>query len=149
MFIEVLGPPEALLRDTASDIDNASFAVRIVCGSISFVMTVDTLTERERLMARNRMPIDGDILKVAHHGIRNSSANEFISMVSPNVAIISAGVDNRFDHPHQETLGAFAQYLPESRIFVTKDHDSVTVTTDGKSLTVNSGRSPLDGFLVR
>ncbi len=100
-------------------------------------------------MARDGMPIDGDILKVAHHGSRSSSANEFISMVSPNVAIISAGVDNRFDHPRQETLGAFAQYLPESRIFLAKDHNSVTVTTDGKSLTVNSGRSPLDGFLVR
>lgn len=149
MFSEVLGPPEALLRETASDIDNASFAVRIVCGSISFVMTADTFTERERLMARDGMPIDGDILKVAHHGSRNSSANECISMVSPNVAIISAGSDNRFDHPRQKTLGALAQYLPESRIFVTKDHDSVTVATDGKSLTVNSGRSPLDGFLVR
>jgi competence protein ComEC len=47
---------------------------------------------------------DYDVLKVAHHGSRNSSANDFLEVVHANVSLISCGVNNRYGHPHQETI---------------------------------------------
>ena len=140
VFIEVVGPPEVLLRNTTSDIDNASVAIRVVYGAVSFMLTGDTFMEGERLMVRDGPPIDSDVLKVGHHGSRSSSVDNFLSAVSPDVAVISAGLDNRFGHPHQETLDTLARHVPESRIYITRDHGSVTVVTDGKTLSVDSQR---------
>jgi hypothetical protein len=48
--------------------------------------------------------LQANIIKLGHHGSRTSSAPEFIEKVSPEFAIISAGLDNSYGHPHQETL---------------------------------------------
>ena len=47
---------------------------------------------------------DIDILKVAHHGSKTSTSKEFLENTSPKFAIISAGVNNSYGHPHQEVL---------------------------------------------
>lgn len=44
------------------------------------------------------------LLKVAHHGSRNSTTQAFTEAAAPNIALISAGKDNRYGHPHTETL---------------------------------------------
>lgn len=44
------------------------------------------------------------VLKVAHHGSRNSTSNEFLALANPQIAMISAGRDNSYGHPHEETL---------------------------------------------
>ncbi|MDP6716289.1 MAG: DNA internalization-related competence protein ComEC/Rec2, partial [SAR202 cluster bacterium] len=149
VFIEILGPPDVLLTSTTSDIDNASVAIRLVYGSVSFMLAGDTFRVGERLMIRNGTPIESNVLKAAHHGSRSSSAGDFISAVSPDVVVISAGPDNRFGHPHQETLDTLAQRVPGSPIYVTRDHGSITVISDGKTLSVDSQRRPLDGSVVR
>lgn len=47
---------------------------------------------------------DIDYLKVGHHGSKYSSSAEFLDVIKPEVAIISAGVDNSYGHPHDETI---------------------------------------------
>lgn len=47
------------------------------------------------------------LLKVGHHGSRSSSSQEWVSALSPDLAMISAGLRNRFGHPHDETLETF------------------------------------------
>lgn len=47
---------------------------------------------------------DIDILKVAHHGSRTSTSKEFLENTSPKFALISAGVNNSYGHPHEEVL---------------------------------------------
>lgn len=47
---------------------------------------------------------DIDILKVAHHGSKTSTSNEFLNKTSPKLAIISAGANNSYGHPHEEVL---------------------------------------------
>jgi len=49
------------------------------------------------------------ILKVGHHGSRTSTSNNFLKAVSPSYALISDGKDNKYGHPHKETLNALAQ----------------------------------------
>ena len=45
-----------------------------------------------------------DILKVAHHGSKNSSLKAFIENVSPEYAVISCGKNNHYGHPSPETI---------------------------------------------
>lgn len=44
------------------------------------------------------------LLKLGHHGSKSSSNATFLELLSPDLALISAGVDNKFNHPNQETL---------------------------------------------
>ena len=60
--------------------------------------------------------------------------------VSPQVAVISAGEDNRFGHPHQETLETLGQFLPEERIFITAMDGSVELVSDWSRLWMKTER---------
>lgn len=55
----------------------------------------------------NLCSLDAEILKAGHHGSRTSTDPNFVKLVSPNYGIISAGLNNRYGHPHTETLDAF------------------------------------------
>ena len=72
--------------------------------------------------------VEADILKVGHHGSRYSSGEEFLSRVSPSYAIISAGRDNRYGHPHDETLKRLEDC--GARILNTIDSGAVCVTIE-------------------
>ncbi|MFN2386554.1 MAG: DNA internalization-related competence protein ComEC/Rec2 [Thermoanaerobaculia bacterium] len=60
------------------------------------------------LLARSFPP--ATLLKVAHHGSRTSTIPEFVSAVCPRAAVISCGRENRFGHPHADTLQTLASY---------------------------------------
>ncbi len=75
------------------------------------------------------------ILKVPHHGSK-TSAPEFLSAVRPAVAVVQVGADNRFGHPHAQALEALAS----SRVYRTDQRGRVTVSTDGRSITVATER---------
>lgn len=49
-------------------------------------------------------PGDIELLKIAHHGSKNSTSLAFIDAIKPAIGIISAGKKNSYGHPHQETL---------------------------------------------
>lgn len=50
------------------------------------------------------IPDHYDILKVSHHGSKNSTPDELLAKISPTLSVISCGRDNRYGHPHQELL---------------------------------------------
>ena len=66
---------------------------------------------------------DVDVLKVAHHGSRTSTSEEFISLLEPRLSVISVGERNRFGHPHPETLWS----LRESKVLRTDLHGVIQV----------------------
>lgn len=75
------------------------------------------------------------ILKVGHHGSKTSSSVPFVEAVQPVLAVVQAGRNNRFNHPHPEVLEAFqARHIP---VLVTAEHGSITIHVDGGSWTVS------------
>ena len=68
--------------------------------------------EEERMLEDKSIKdrLDSDILKVGHHGSRSSTTADFLNIVSPKIAIISCGVDNKFKHPHSETIEKLDNY---------------------------------------
>ena len=67
----------------------------------SMLLTGDISEKEEKVI--NELPCV-DILKVAHHGSKNSSSEDFLNSVMPKIAIISYGEDNSYGHPNIETL---------------------------------------------
>lgn len=70
----------------------------------SFLFTGDLEKEGEDAILKRYPSMKTDYLKVGHHGSKGSSSNDFLKVLKPKVAFISAGKDNRFHHPHKETL---------------------------------------------
>ncbi len=138
--LHVLGPPQALLKGTESDIDNASVVLRLVYGDTSFLLAGDAFSEGEAALLASGAALDSDVLKVGHHGSRSSSTPGFLERVSPAVAVISAGENNPYGHPHPETLATLRRYVPPELTFLTRDHGTIEVISDGHSLEVRTER---------
>ena len=88
----------------------------------------------EILLQLNKKEHGYDILKVAHHGSKNSTYNEFLSIVSPTYSIISSGKNNSYGHPHQELLDRLTAC--NSKIHLTKNEGAITLITDGQFMQI-------------
>ncbi len=78
--------------------------------------------------------LQSDILKAGHHGSRTSSGEDFVRSVQPQYALISAGKDNSYGHPHKETLDTFNRLgIP---ILSTAEEGRIVFESDGKSFSV-------------
>ena len=82
-------------------------------------------------MGANHTETELTILKVAHHGSKNSTSEEFLKAANPKIAIISCGKGNRYGHPHEETLERLDKV--DVPWFCTKDYGAITVTVDDRS----------------
>lgn len=82
-------------------------------------------------MGANHTETELTILKVAHHGSKNSTSEEFLKAANPKLAIISCGEGNCYGHPHEETLERLEKV--DIPWFCTKDYGAITVTVDDKS----------------
>ena len=67
------------------------------------LFTGDLPGEQEALFMKE-VPSPVSILKTAHHGSKNSTTDLFLKMVHPQKAILSAGKNNLYGHPHKETI---------------------------------------------
>lgn len=110
----------------------ASMVLDVSFGEFDMLMTGDLEGEGEENLLENSTLHQYDVLKTAHHGSKNSTSAEFLARVSPKVAWISAGSDNRYGHPHGETLERLLAV--GSQIFCTAESGAVTLTTDGRKI---------------
>ncbi|MFH1560265.1 MAG: DNA internalization-related competence protein ComEC/Rec2 [Chloroflexota bacterium] len=140
LVLEIVYPPDRLLKGTSSDVNNASVVTRLVYGETSFLLTGDLEREGEGFLLHRTVPLQSTVLKVAHQGSRTSTTLEFVREVSPQIAVISVGEDNRFGHPHQETLDTLAEVLSKDSIFITSMHGDVEFVSDGSRLRIEMER---------
>jgi len=140
--LTVLNPPAELLKGTDDDANNNSIVIRISYRNVSFLLCSDIGVEAERYLADNRVGLRSDVLKVAHHGSKGSSSDDFLAIVKPASAVISAGAVNRFGHPNREALERLLDKVQRGNIFITAIHGNVEYITDGQRLWVVTDRSP-------
>lgn len=78
--------------------------------------------------------VNWDVLKVAHHGSKNSSSELFLDQIKPRYAVISAGRNNFYGHPHEDTLKRLEDV--GSKVYSTQDKGAITIVTDGEKMMV-------------
>ncbi len=132
--IEVLAPCPDYGPDASAN--DSSLVLRISYGSRAALLVGDAEREEEAtLLGRAPGSLRADLLKVGHHGSRTSSAPAFLAAVRPGLAAISAGVRNRFGHPHPRTLAALeAQGIAVAR---TDRGGAIVWETDGEAVRVS------------
>lgn len=117
----------------------ASMVLAVKFGEFDMLLTGDVegggeeqLTEQLEKQYRGHT---WEVLKVAHHGSKNSSSEEFLRQVKPAYAFISAGRANRYGHPHQETIKRLTDI--ESKIYSTQENGAIIVEVeDGETMKV-------------
>ncbi len=116
--INILYPVENIKDKDVKDLNEVSIVARFIANDRgSFLFTGDAYKKQELEIISNynnckkkdfdyckKFSLKSDVLKVGHHGSRTSTADEFLFAVLPKVAVIMAGEDNRYGHPHNEVL---------------------------------------------
>lgn len=97
--ITILGPVK---KD--DEINNMSVVAMVEYGDKKFLFTGDAEKKEEKLLLESGADLDCDVLKVSHHGSKDSSDSEFIKAASPEIAVISVGKYNEYNHPNGVTL---------------------------------------------
>jgi len=113
--------------------NRASIVARLVYRDQVFMFTGDSPTEIENVLV-NLGPdlLDSDVLKVGHHGSHTSTSLLYAQTVSPKYAVISAGKDNSYGHPHQEVLDILENV--GAKIVSTIESGTIKFETDGQTL---------------
>ncbi len=85
------------------------------------------------------------LLKVAHHGSKNSTKEDFLRLVNPRIALISAGRNNRYGHPHEELIERLENC--GSMIYRTQRSGAVTVSVRGGKVHVRGGKVRVEEYV--
>lgn len=117
------------------DVNDNSLVALYTNGSNKFLFTGDSGQEVEA-----KLPLKDigkiDVLKVGHHGSRNSSSDAFIKAISPKYAVICCGKDNSYGHPHKKTTDTLNKYKVTT--YRTDLNGTIVITSDGKNITVKT-----------
>lgn len=124
-----LGPEEGRGIEPGN---GASLVLDLSYGDFHMLLTGDVEGKGEESLCENDRLRPYDVLKAAHHGSRNSGTEEFLQITQPSIALISAGVDNRYGHPHTETLERLGE--AGCRVYSTQENGMLTVWTDGETM---------------
>ncbi len=113
--------------------NTSSIVARLSYGSTDFMLTGDSpIAIEEYLVSLYGTQLESEVLKAGHHGSRTSTAATFVAAVDPEYAVISAGKDNRYGHPHQEVVDILQG--AGTMVKNTAEEGSVTFFSDGVSL---------------
>jgi competence protein ComEC len=131
VYLDILFPDQN--TSTFTEPNDASIVLRLVYGSRSFLLTGDAPISVEQFLSRNDGErIRSSVLKLGHHGSRTSSSDEFLDQVKPDYAIVSAGKNNSYHHPHVSVVDRVkSRNIP---LLSTIDLGTITFYTNGQEL---------------
>lgn len=130
--IDILFPDRDVLLWDSND---GSVVSRLSFGNTSVMLTGDSTVKTEKIILEenSKSQLQSTILKIGHHGSRTSTSREFVDAISPMFALISDGKDNKYGHPHKETLDTLAQF--GAKIFRTDLQGTIIMKSDGEKVT--------------
>ncbi|MEX1120176.1 MAG: MBL fold metallo-hydrolase, partial [Candidatus Paceibacterota bacterium] len=130
VYVDILFPDRDVSR---VETNLGSIVLRVVYRETEILLTGDSPKSiEEYLVSRDGNALGSDILKVGHHGSKTSSAEDFVKAVNPEYAIISAGKDNSYGHPHKEVVELLKSR--GIRTMSTGDMGTIVFESDGLSL---------------
>jgi len=125
----VLNPP--ILEEIELPSNEGSIVFKFGYGNITFLFTGDFSNKFLKLPS---LFMPSTVLKFPHHGARFSNARQFLSMVHPEITIVSVGRDNPFGHPAEECINILDSL--KTQIYRTDKEGAIILRTDGKIVIV-------------
>ncbi|MBA4688068.1 MAG: DNA internalization-related competence protein ComEC/Rec2 [Candidatus Galacturonibacter soehngenii] len=126
--MECLHPYKEYLPKSQNDY---SVVLSLRYESLNMLLTGDLETKGENEVMK-LLKEDYDILKVAHHGSKNSTSSAFLRKLQAEYAIISCGENNRYGHPHEELLERLNDN--DMHIMTTKEDGAITIEVKNKTI---------------
>ncbi len=107
LFFEILWPNSLEILDD-NVLNNNSIVCKLNYNDFSMLFTgdIEELAEKSIIETykKDLKRIEATVLKVAHHGSKTSSSEEFLKAVKPKITLIGVGKNNKFGHPNEEVL---------------------------------------------
>ena len=106
LFFDILWPfQDKTISENA--INNNSIVCKLCYGEFKMLFTGDIEEEAERVLCglySTNAVLNSTVLKVAHHGSKTSTIQDFLNFINPNIALIGVGKNNTFGHPGDEVI---------------------------------------------
>jgi competence protein ComEC len=119
-----------------TDLNNWSGVLHITYDKTNFLFTGDAELQSEKDMLSKKLVTKVDVLKVGHHGSKDSSSKDFLAAAKPNYSIISVGAKNQYKLPTSDTLNRLKAI--KTNVFRTDLKGNITVTSDGKKVSLKT-----------
>ena len=135
-FLTVLAPIEPLfvkdqMKAGGNDTNANSIVLRLDFGDFSMLFMGDAEAQTElRLLGKKDLDLEAKVIKVAHHGSKYATTEDFLKRVHPEAAIISDGAWNRYGHPGQAALDRLKS--ANVKLWRTDLQGEIAITTKGK-----------------
>ena len=129
----ILWPEEIKISENI--LNNNSIVAKLEYYNFSVLFTGDienVAEERIIELYKNTNILKSNILKVAHHGSKTSTAENFINLVTPRIALIGVGQNNTFGHPNSSVIKRLNKYKCEIFRTDTDGEISIFVNKKGK-----------------
>jgi competence protein ComEC len=120
------------------DTNDASVVLLLTYGDESYLLTGDLGSNYESELLGVNIPKQITVYKAGHHGSNTSSGELLLSRIKPEYSVISAGKDNKYGHPHGETLERLQKYSKE--VLSTIDSGSIAFVSDGNLIKVKTSK---------
>jgi competence protein ComEC len=137
--VQVLNPPEGAV---SGDLNLDSVVLRAGDAGMRGLFMADACGLGEIRLSRLRQDISAHVLKVAHHGSKQSCLDMFLDRVRPSLAVIPVGLRNRYRLPHDKALARLK--ARGIAVFRTDESGGITVFSESGQLHVKSGLSSSD-----
>lgn len=133
-YFDILMPFKSFVGASPKNVHDAMIVSKLHYGSSTVLLMGDAEKPVEyhllfEFLNSKFYILNSDILKVGHHGSKTSSTQEFLQAVSPKIAVISVGRQNRYGHPYQEVIDRLKNF--GIKIFRTDQDGDIELISDG------------------
>ncbi|MBU0648314.1 hypothetical protein KJ855_03995 [Patescibacteria group bacterium] len=110
-YLDILYPFNNYNANDSLDINDQSIALKLTSPHASILFLADLSSDIEqKLIDKYGDLLDIDIIKIGHHGSKYSTSKLLLQTTTPDIAVISCGENNKYGHPHTETIDLLNQY---------------------------------------
>ncbi len=134
-ILTVLGPSEPFftkeqMKTGGNETNANSIVLRLDYGDFSMLFMGDAEAQTEERLLGKDLNLKANVIKIAHHGSKYATTENFIKRVQPEAAIISDGAWNRYGHPAQAVLDRLN--TAKAKLYRTDLQGEISITTKGK-----------------
>ncbi len=134
LYFDVLWPNSKQVISKNS-INNNALVCKLIYKNFTMLFTGDIEKESENILISqysNTDKLRSNVLKVAHHGSKTSSTQNFLDLVKPKIALIGVGENNNFGHPNQEVIKRLKNC--GTKIFRTDKNGEISIKVNSKGI---------------